>query len=537
MSKITVTSPVMQALFKELVKRCRSILNEEKDGLRLPTSVGPALYGYRTFSDEKNSIRAIMLRQPEVKVEIYAYNKEQIQDPDDEQELGDFFSGKYLYNRMREIDNGNTTVQLSGLYETIYFVFAGYSGIEDYLERNKDPYLSSDDTSYQRELLEMFREEISKSALRFLAYYFSYRENRIKRFLLEIDYLNNYKVRQTGFHFTSIKEGREGSKYFEKIEDSKVYTGQAIDLDNALQISLKGRKSNGKRNVVNIFLYKGGMSISNMNLVRGTLSTISSHGYIFSSEVFLKRVRTTESTVELLQSNFDVRDREALYIQRYLHLQRRTLRIPRSTEQDITKLSAKRYGLDTLDGLVGTWRIWGLDHSNGIVQSVMEVKSDYSAQLSTYGRIGDENQVCIFRLSEGGNSEMKLWISAHQEHGIELQNVALIRVPHKKALGEKLVEGVSIGVGFERFASTALLFIATENSIATEDTPRLQPKRMNDKGELATLLFQSTSQNIYTKAFKAIEGIAESRRVADDKFIKYSEIREYFNDHIVSSGN
>lgn len=167
----------------------------------------------------------------------------------------------------------------------------------------------------------------------------------------------------------------------------------------------------------------------------------------------------------------------------------------------------------------------------------MEVKSDYSAQLSTYGRIGDENQVCIFRLSEGGNSEMKLWISAHQEHGIELQNVALIRVPHKKALGEKLVEGVSIGVGFERFASTALLFIATENSIATEDTPRLQPKRMNDKGELATILFQSTSQNIYTKAFKAIERIAESRRVADDKFIKYSEIREYFNDHIVSSGN
>ena len=42
---------------------------------------------------------------------------------------------------------------------------------------------------------------------------------------------------------------------------------------------------------MSIFLYVGGMRIQNMDYVQGVLSTVSVHGYIYSGEIFLTRLK------------------------------------------------------------------------------------------------------------------------------------------------------------------------------------------------------------------------------------------------------
>ena len=519
MEKLKLTQTVFNQLFDDLRRKYED--NIQKNGLEKATGVGAAMFGFREFSESENSIKGIMLL--DIKIRDYIKNYFKIKDKEIKTHkkqlkrdlINEKLNGKYLYDRLREAQKGKTIIQLTGLHAKLYFIYLGYDSLEQFLE-NAD--VHSEEVERQLSLNEGIYKYISDFATKFVAYYFSYRENKIKKFILEIDHINEMRVRQTGFHFVldDTSQNASPSTFSYSIE----YKGHAIDRSNYLYIYLQGDKEEG--NFMNIFLYQGGMQIQNMNLVRGTLTAMSAHGYIFSGEIFLRRIEDLKTTVRELLLKEDLSP-ETNSIKRYLFLERRTFRIPRNTEQNINQISAKRYSLKAIESMIGIWKIWGVDYKNRIMQSKLIINHDYSTYLYTHSDVRDERQVCILRISEGING-LNLWISAHQQFGIELKNIASVKVPFQTEQFIDITSGISCGLGVrqDRYASTPIVLY----KIAKDD---FHPKRLGE-GEVRQFLFSHPNRHKYIILYKKLEQAIKELPTEEDKFIPYQELSKNISD-------
>lgn len=515
MERVKILPSVFLVLYDEVLRRYRERILEK--GYQSIWAIGPELFGFRAFDEIENSIKAIMASDDEVK----SYVKKSLKIS--ENQVFKRINGKYLYDRVKEAERGNKNVQITGIYARIYFIFCECENIKDFLEKNKA--ITERDKRKQYLLLSNSRSYASEFSSRFIAQYFSYRENKIKRFVLEIDYLDEIKVKQTGFHFAIDEEYSENKDSWE-IDVGKVYKGNGIEKESYLYLYLQG----GKGNFMNIFLYIGGMSIQGMKLVRGTLTAMSAHGYIFSAEVFLKRVSNEKiPSIELLIDYTDkYEDETDLFIKRYLYLERRTLRIPRNTEQNINKLSAKRYSLKVIDSLIGIWKIWGVDSSNNVMQSKLIINEDYSSYLFTYSDQPKEKQVCIFRVSTLNG--LNLWISAHQEHGIELKNIAVIRIPDKSDEVQDITAGVSSGLGKNRYANTPIVLYKINND-------NFHPTQL-DREDLMTVMF-SFEEDAYKhqKMYMNLEELVPKLDKENNNFIPYLDLFNARNSSVENLGD
>lgn len=514
-------------LHGQVISKVRQVLEAQNE--ELGSGIGASFYGFYGYDGDPLSIKGVMMEDKEVKIYLQEYIKKYYGEKSVKYsylENGDLadkvISGKYLYDRNREARKSLQSIKLADEYIDLYAVFVGCSSLKEFVETR----CGDLEPSLVKDQLQMLRVDAKRSSVgpsaSFIGYYYSYRDDLIKKFLLEIKY-NSGKAIQTGFHFRSgetiYKPGDEMN-----IDPSTIYSGKLSQAGNsALAITLTG-KENDKKNYMSLIMYTGGMNIQEMTLVRGHLQTVSAHGYIFSAEIFFVRV-TDDISVKgrLLSPNYDFDEAIASkvsYVKKYLYLQRRTSRIPQDTEQDIKQVRAKGNTLDLLEPMVGTWKIWGVDRNYRVIQSKLVVKQDYSARLFVYGINGIEEQVCLFRVSKDRNG-INVWISAHQQKGIELKNIALLEMPSVYSKNMKIVEGTSTGVGVRRvkFAMTPLVFIKTD----AKDS-EFQPTILNETSLMAALFSTNQKEN-HQEAYCILENRVKEKNLSKS-IISFTELRQ-----------
>lgn len=480
-----LTDEVFRALYASLVAKC------EQENKNFSRGRGAARFGFGNMNGHENSIKGMMLDSEEVVDHVIRHTYKQDKDGDKpieeltEDDREDWvyknLSGKYLYNKKREIDKGNRTVELSGLYETIYFKFIGYKDVYAFLESDAHN-LSEDDKILQKDLLEDADEDnfISKFATRYLAFYYSYRQHTVKKFIVEIDHINNFRVRQKGFHLNQ-ESAINSAGSMVNIGKSKIYEGNSVEMERCVMMNLATAKENDQKAYMNFFLFKGPMNLTEMQFIRGSMSAYSSYGYVFFGEIFLMRVLKQFTDKELLspifpkfgklsKNVFDEFSEKITFIKRYLLLQRRTSRIPTTNEQNHRQLTAKRHRLDVLESMVGTWRIWALDKNNEIVQSILKIGNDYSCDLlvSVHNRV--ETQVCLLKVSQGANGN-HLWISAHEEFGVEKKSEAIIEIVSSD--NQMYSSGTAINLGiFSNVIGDTAIILTRVNANKEDALPR-----------------------------------------------------------------
>lgn len=462
MKKIKLTGVLFEKLLTRIEERCREILEEQNEFYELPDSKGPAFFGFKPYDNFEDSVKGIMTRDQRVidyLLNLSELNKEK---KITEADIPDLINGKFLYNKYLEYQkNRNKPILFTGIYSKVFFIFLGCQDFEGFMRSTE---VDEGVKDIQRAIQDASTFFISNLAEKFVGRYFSFHDNEIKRFILELDYLNDMRVRQTGFHYVS-KANKDLQRKEALIGPNKIYEGQALDQGSIVFLNLKSvSKEQGEHNYMSIFLYVGGMNLENMDIVRGVLTTQSIHGYIFSGEVFLRKVPRETANISIIENGHRERDTVTRAIKRYLMLQRRTIKVSRRTPQKMEDLTAKKYRLDVLEDMEGVWKIWGLDHHGRIMQSCLIIESDYTARLRTNSRERNEEQVCIFRIAKG-NQGNHLWISAHQEEGIELQNVAVVEIPNSLKERTDITSGSACGLGVvnNTYALTPIVLLKVDN--------------------------------------------------------------------------
>lgn len=520
MRKLKLTGPIFAELLDQLEKKCKEILKENNDDWELPQSKGPEYFGFKPYDNFDNSIKGIMTRDKDV-IKFLLSSKDRKGRPIQQKDISNAINGKLLYNKYLEYSsNPNKSIFFTGIYTKVFFIFLGHKDFNAFLRSNRN--ISNAEKSIQSAI--QSQEYISELASRFIGRYFSYHDNRVKHFVLEIDPYNSMHARQTGFHSvhdsTSFHSGTDMT-----ISLNKIYEGIAEDQGAILYLSLKSTSREQGRNMyMSLFLYMGGRSIDNLDMIRGVLTTQSIHGYIFSGEIVLQRVAKNDHTDDLVRYGFLENSTASIVIKRYLMMQRKTLKIARRTIQKHTELVAKKYRINMLESMIGIWKIWGVDAKGRIMQSSLEIKTDYTAHLMTNSTDRDEKQVCIFRIARGSSSN-NLWISAHQQEGIELKNVAVIHIPDGARKKTYLTKGCACGLGVFKatFALTPIVLLKVKST-------KFKVGKL-DKGDLTKILSSNTPSITalrHRELYQLLEEVLEEHRVQithpKTKFASFEEL-------------
>lgn len=543
--KINILSIVFQRIEEMVIEKCNNLLpvNTPLEG-----GLGAGKYGFSNYSKSKNTIKGLMISEKDVKNYVVSYCKENYESgkyrnfrrkwKSNDNFAENIINGKYFYDRCYEYGKVQT-VKLTGIYQKLYFIFIGYEDIYQFLEGelHKEK-LSKTIVDSQLSLLKASTtsKHLSNITAKFIGYYYSYRDHIVKKFILDIDYVTG-KAEQIGFHYRQtdiLLENKSINEVY--LPENTRHTGSVTPVDQGLALTLNGENSS----LMNILLYLPGKNIQDMVLVRGHLSTISAHSYIFAGEVFLRREYEKLPKSYMASPAYDHekgRYDEIKAIKNYLFLQRRTAYIPPKLIENINEIRVNKKMPSLLDPFVGTWKIWGLDRLNRIVQSKLYVDENYNGVLSIYSNIESdsrepiEEQVCIFRIADD-NDGHSLWISAHQEEGIQLRNVAVVKLPKTKK--ENVLEGASINIGVQRidYGFSNLVFIR----ILEKEQQKFHPKVLEQQ-DLFTALFDThkSSTQDHKKGYHILEKVVypeNGDEVRENQILLYGKLLQAFEKFI-----
>jgi len=547
MEGLKIIAPVFNLLYKALIAQC-----EKELGRELNKGKGAAKFGFGVSNGDPRSLKGVICKseivinhlKEKLPKEWKKQNSREGMSIEEKQRISedfalDYFNGKYLYNKKNSIDKGSNTIELTGIYEEIFFIYLRVGSIHGFLEEIDKEILVTE-RDLQKDLAKLRDEDefISPFASKYLSFYYSYRTHSIKTFIVEIDKINN-RVRQKGFHLKQNKFESDNS-YFQ-IEKSKIYLGTSNIMDECVSINLETSKLNNQKSYMNMYLFKGPMNLPEMSLVRGAMTTFSAYSYIFFGEIFLMRVNNTESDKRLLSKNYlksieDKSKRKEIgekikTIKRYLFTQRRTGRIPTTTQQDYNEIRAKREKLNVLDTMVGTWKIWGLNRKIEVVQSKMVINEDHSTYLYVSTYKGVEKQICNLRVSQGVDGKY-VWISSFQE--VEQKGEATIKVPSYQSKNKSITIGEVCNLGTYKNPITTSPIVLLKVNPENDFIPgKLTGRKLKEE------IIHNSERHLHVKAYGKLEKFVEkmlsdkesnftplSRLTKEDENINQDTIRD-----------
>lgn len=140
--KVSTSSLSLTAdYFKLLLEKVQEKFLTKHQLSKLPKTF--QLYGYGAFDEDKPSLK------------------------NDFEELGsDFINGKYLYDKLRQLEKGKPLIKLNQYYSTIILLYLGYKDFNDFLEDYK---ISEIELEKQHELISNNDEDVTHY---YLNYYF-----------------------------------------------------------------------------------------------------------------------------------------------------------------------------------------------------------------------------------------------------------------------------------------------------------------------------------------------------------------------------
>lgn len=381
------------------------------------------------------------------------------------------FNGKYLYERFRKAQRGNTVFFSQPPYNTIFFYHVGvgnklaqsgqqeshlYELVKQFIDslslsEQQKFKISKKDTKQQ---IEMLNSAVSPAkATAYSCYFYSFRMHTIKEFKLKLYYPNfgnsstkPYKARCNGL------QNRDNSDEW--------YTGKALEANGYLQIQMHNKYNNS----LNIIGYVGGGNkAKNKSMILASFQTISKYNYIINGEcILIKKTNVPLTTIQDLQ------------LQTYLLLKRSAFRVPERIYENVSELKVNRTRMDKLTDIAGKYHLVYYDQSqDGYVQGRLQIHSNYKATLDTAIH---KNQVCLLNFYSE-TAPNKLFISTHPDEGIGVLGYIIID------FGRNLLNGSSQ----QLFMGSYCTFNRRLNLVAGKAVFRLATNSNNPPAHLGTL--------------------------------------------------
>ncbi|MEL6802484.1 MAG: hypothetical protein AAFO91_01725, partial [Bacteroidota bacterium] len=200
--RVEILSQVFQQLHLRIIEKCNELL--KKKGKSLTANIGPERYGYFDHDGSKEGITYLIASDDKVLEFLRLYYKgkqksgKKINIKNADTAL-DRIGERYLYGKQLEASKNLGTVKLKGQYCLLFIKFLGYDSWDDFLDAEEDN-LPLQLIRQQRQLLapKIGSEYLQGEIATFVTYYFSYLDNKIKKFILEISPFSGKAV-QTGF--------------------------------------------------------------------------------------------------------------------------------------------------------------------------------------------------------------------------------------------------------------------------------------------------------------------------------------------------
>ncbi len=264
------------------------------------------------------------------------------------------------------------------------------------------------------------------SIIYWVAYYYSYKSHRVKKFKFQIDYSKTpYEVIEKGWH--------------DEIEEKgvNIYRGFCTRKDDYLFFNLTNG-SNGRAFTLTVILGTE-KHIKDCMFMTGSFTAISTHDWVSTSEaVFVK----TDMKYEVKLSK-----QSKLIVKRYLMLKQNSFRVNNKYYENLQRFKdVRRQQSDYFENFVGVHRVWGFDTEGSIYQSFFHIRADYRAYYYT-DIYKDENlkkQVCLLKFSE--THIQRLCISTHPFIGTGIVSLCMINILDTK---DVITEGGFVTVGIQ----------------------------------------------------------------------------------------
>ncbi|MCC7246751.1 MAG: NUDIX domain-containing protein, partial [Saprospiraceae bacterium] len=380
--------------------------------------------------------------------------------------------GKLLYNKRLELEKnpGSESVTIQGEeYNLGLFKFLGFESREAFEEAKGIRVATM--PSLVPEAHDNTTPQDGDGYTYYIGAYYSFRNYRIKKFLLAIHYTQQpgqpMPCWQWGFHTTDKKTHNLTS--LRKI-NTLTMTGTAQAKGHHLYINLieKGGTAGREMHLIGICDEENGTGLpEHQDTIPCALQTVSQDQYAISLEAFLIRCSADEALRmmnepeiyyghDIIAESLDAAKKKTMFL--YLMLQRRNFKVdfrPNSfnlNDLEYRSNPVRRY----TDRLLGEYRIWNFGLRRGIViQSKLVVSKEIPYQAMFYPYLSDEikntdreleEQLAVLVISNEIRRD-QLCFSTFVKRRLTLVNYAIFDIRH---LNERnWAEGMFITTGYD----------------------------------------------------------------------------------------
>lgn len=370
------------------------------------------------------------------------------------------FQGKRLYSLYKELfdkDESEGSAS-SALYGKVFLKYAGFDSEND-LERALQEQIQR---PYETAEINPDDDDL----VRYMGFYYSFRDHDISSFEVEIDYSSPpvFRVSQVGFHDGISQRPYEGEGEF--------------DDNGKIIISLEQKTSGRKFEMI---IDCGGNPLQEKAMLCSIL-TVSTYGRVINVEGLIVQF-------DILQS------KEALNIilniKRYLFLHRYCFRL-KEPPLNLNRLNARGVDVQVIKQMVGTFRVWRYDQKFNIIQSRMEINEYYKTMCYT-NQYGEEQrryntQYCVLSVTNHLQGNRSLCITTHPEGSTEIISHIVLKVLNPT---ENITGGVlTLTNQIEGYASSRAIALLREEDADFElrTIEKEEVKKMaGENGKLAAL--------------------------------------------------
>jgi hypothetical protein len=349
---IRVTNEFMQSLHTELLA-----LFSKHYGIEIKILTVFQLYGFGNFNEKEPNLKSFI-------TEV----------------TGKWINGKYLYNKIREIEQGNTnSIKLRKDYLSILIVAVGYNNYSEYLK--KSPYLSSD----IREKEEHSFDDNSNSAeaLYYVGYYVEDKQYYIK----------------SKFTIHKMKTASWEILYWEKNYEPTFYTyfGKCVpNGESALSFYFsKENSSLNKECFINLFY---GNNMQSKPVLLGAYCGFGRNNSPVMGKLILEQVNDQNSQ-DLKVRTTDINP----IFHHYLYSQRMEVDAILPHKDSDLSLSLNRH--EIVNFLIGEYLGFYLDKNNYLIPIAFSVLNElgeikFKVNNTNYGGIGRVNRTENYFIAE-----------------------------------------------------------------------------------------------------------------------------------------
>lgn len=351
-------------------------------------STDVALFGFNEYEDTNNSIRAYISNNIFVKQYLDELNegvspKKRVH-----------INGKYLYNKIKDWDNGLYDIKIDNFYQNVFLRYLDYPSLTIF-EQN---YFSQ------------------RKYTKYACFFYSFRYHQVRDFTIEIDFEQKV-IKQKGIHVYDRKKEYSGTI---------IHSGSCIDA----------RLGSDKGDSISMLAYVGETNPSDMKIISAVFLFKASEGFPMTVEALMYRI----------DENDKISDKELFSLaSRYLQLKRNNFRVSPEIHRDLYTFKVKGNKVSQISNMIGTYRIWSYDNKLNIVQTKFIINPDYTSYLFTsYDDNEEKKQTCLLNISTV--IRPTLCISTHPEVGMGLINYAMVDIA---SANDSIIEGVFCTVGIK----------------------------------------------------------------------------------------